>query len=660
MRRLSLLAKFALLGAIPTLLLSVGLGKSLQSNIRNRTMRNVTEGAALASRLGIEPVFADSSLRKGLTPGQAEAIDESFTRINLERNIVELSILTRDGAVLYSSADSVIDLDSRTSDSFRLALAGRPAWEVTDGAGKSHSDLVRILVPVESGGRVVGVAALTRPYEPIADAMEEESTDLLLLLLAGLTLLYFALFRIVSGAAKKLQVQAAANEYQALHDSLTDLPNRQLFRDRVGQAILTARREDLNLGVVLMDLDRFKEINDTLGHHNGDLLLKEVGPRLRGCLRESDTVARLGGDEFAILLPQLTNSAEATQIAEKVRKALDHPFLIEGLSLTVEASIGIACFPEHGQDVDTLLQRADVAMYVAKDSHNGYEVYAAEDDQYTPDRLSLIGELRRAIDNDELVVHYQPKANLKTGEISSVEALVRWQHPERGLMRPDDFIPLAEHTELIKPLSLYVLETAMRQCREWRDAGYTLSVAVNLSTRSLLDEQFPRDVAALVSKFKFDPTWLQFEITESTLMADAWRAMSVLERLSAMGVGLSIDDYGTGYSSLSYVKRLPIREIKIDKSFVMNMATDENDAVIVRSTIDLGRNLGLRVVAEGVETEEVWNQLVMLGCDMAQGFYLSVPVPADKLTESVDSSLEASARQALSYPTQRLALGLNT
>jgi diguanylate cyclase (GGDEF)-like protein len=422
------------------------------------------------------------------------------------------------------------------------------------------------------------------------------------------------------------------NEHMALHDGLTGLPNRILFRDRLHQAVLHAKREGTTVGVMLIDLDRFKEINDTLGHHNGDILLQQVGPRLRKVLRESDSVARLGGDEFAILLPEVSGREETRRIAERVRRALEQPFAVGELTLDVEASVGIAMFPEHGRDVDVLLQRADLAMYVAKSNREGSRMYAERDDQYDPARLALLGELRRAIDERQLTLHFQPKADLRDHQVHSVEALMRWVHPQRGLVPPREFIPFAEHTTLIRPLTHYALNAAMAQGKAWRDMGIDLSVAVNLSVRNLLDTGLPEEVARLLRRWELPAEALELEITESVLMSEPARALRVLAELHGMGVGLSLDDFGTGYSSLAYLRQLPVDEIKIDRSFVTNMLREDSDATIVRSTIDLARNLGLRVVAEGVEDAETWERLASLDCDVAQGFYLSPPVGPTELT----------------------------
>jgi diguanylate cyclase (GGDEF)-like protein/PAS domain S-box-containing protein len=434
-------------------------------------------------------------------------------------------------------------------------------------------------------------------------------------------------------AEEALMRQSELNEHQALHDGLTELPNRTLFRDRIEQAIAVAGREGGQLAVAMMDLDRFKDVNDSLGHHAGDALLVEIAQRLQSVLRRSDTVARLGGDEFGVLISKPHSERDVALVIEKVRAALEQPVIVDGLALPAEASIGIAMFPDHGGDVDTLLRHADTAMYSAKDEKSGYVFYDGSRSESDPARLTLVGELRRAIEERELVLYYQPKASLSDGAVESVEALLRWNHPTRGLVGPDEFIPLAQQTGLIKPLTLYVLDEALGQCRAWQLAGIKLGVAINISIRNLLDAHFPELVRTLLDKWEVDPGQLELEITESTVLSDPVRTKRVLDKLSAMGIVLSIDDFGTGYSSLSYLTQLPVNEIKIDRSFVMNMAECSADAVIVRSTIDLARNLGLQVVAEGVETEEAWRELNELGCTLAQGYYLTRPVPAAELTD---------------------------
>jgi diguanylate cyclase (GGDEF)-like protein/PAS domain S-box-containing protein len=433
------------------------------------------------------------------------------------------------------------------------------------------------------------------------------------------------------------KAQTAALEYQANHDALTALPNRNLLHDRLRQAILAAQRDHHSLALLVLDLDRFKEVNDTLGHHYGDLLLKEVGPRLRAALRESDTVARLGGDEFAMLLPTADQEG-AVMTAQKILQTLTKPFTLDELALDVEASIGIALFPEHGLDAETILRRADVAMYMAKQAGSGYALYASEHDQYSHRRLSLMGELRHAIERQQLFLHYQPTVHLKSGKVVGVEALLRWRHPKYGLVPPDQFIPLAEQTGLIKPVTELVINAALGQCRAWLRKGVTLSVSVNLSARSLHDPTFADQIDKRLLEYGIAPRLLEMEITESAIMADPDRAMEILSSLSIMGVRLAIDDFGVGHSSLAYLKKLPVHDIKIDKSFVLNMAEDPDDVMIVRSIIDLGHNQGLKVIAEGVQSQETLDRLRELGCDAAQGYFVSRPIPANEITQWVRAS----------------------
>jgi diguanylate cyclase (GGDEF)-like protein len=424
--------------------------------------------------------------------------------------------------------------------------------------------------------------------------------------------------------------EAAEREHQALHDALTGLPNRTLFADRVRQAIGTPE-DGLPVVVLLIDLDRFKDINDTLGHHVGDLVLRKVGSRLQQELPPDHVIARLGGDEFAILAPGIADRYTALGLASRVVEVLERSLTLEGLDLDVTGSIGVAISPDHGDEPGVLLQRADVAMYAAKAARSGVELYTPDRDRYSSRRLALVGALRSALERRELTLHYQPKADLASGRILGVEALLRWHHPTYGFVPPDEFIPIAESTGLIRPLGMYVLETALRQARAWRDAGLQLGMAVNLSIRNLIDPELVGAIARLLSEHDMPPESLTLEITEGQVMDDPDRTIAVLRRLASMGIGLSIDDFGTGYSSLAYLKRLPVNEVKIDKSFVTDMPTDPADAAIVRSTVELGRNLGLRLVAEGVEDRQTWDLLTAIGCDVAQGYYLGRPMPAADL-----------------------------
>jgi diguanylate cyclase (GGDEF)-like protein len=424
----------------------------------------------------------------------------------------------------------------------------------------------------------------------------------------------------------RLRQEAATNEYLALHDRLTDLPNRVWFLQRLSDAIDQARNTDSCVAVILMDLDRFKEVNDTLGHHNGDELLKEIGRRLRGLLGD-DPVARLGGDEFAVLLPSIRDRETALHDAKGIVRSLHAPFEVESLEIDVSASAGVAVFPADGEDASTLLQRADVAMYLAKEARSDCEPYAPERDPYSPTRLALIAELRAAVKRKDVFLVYQPQIDLRGGGLAGVEALARWEHPRRGPVPPAQFIPIAEHAGIIKHLTLLAVETALSERQSILSEELAdIPVSVNLSARMLQDEQFPDDVTRLLDSYGVPRGGLCLELTESSIMADPDRSRAMLQRLSEAGVRLSIDDFGTGYSSLSYLSRLPLDEIKIDRSFVTRMVQDARDASIVQSTIGLGHALGLTVVAEGIENDETLGVLAGLGCDVVQGYHIGLPL----------------------------------
>ncbi len=425
------------------------------------------------------------------------------------------------------------------------------------------------------------------------------------------------------------KAETEALQFQALHDPLTGLPNRSFLKERLEASILAAEREMRPCSVLVMDMDNFKEVNDRLGHHVGDQLLREVAARLRGILRKADMVARLGGDEFAVVPFGATDAPRAALIAEKVLQALEAPVVIDETPITPALSIGVASYPQHAEDAEALMRRADVAMYAAKRARSGYSVYASDQEDGNGSPVPLIGKLGHAIDQFELLLHYQPIVDLVYGRPEKLEALVRWGHPKHGLLPPDDFIPSAEQTDLIKPLTAWVLNEALGQLHAWHKAGFDVGVAVNLSPRSLADEELATTVADLLRTWQIPPDKLTLEITERSILSA--EADPTLRCLHEIGVRLSVDDFGTGYSSLTYLKRLPVAEIKIDKSFLADVAQNRDDAAIVRSTIDLGHNLGLRVVAEGVETAETAALLRQLGCDLIQGYYISHPLPAAEL-----------------------------
>jgi diguanylate cyclase (GGDEF)-like protein len=430
---------------------------------------------------------------------------------------------------------------------------------------------------------------------------------------------------------RRVERQAIESRHQALHDGLTGLPNRVLLADRIEQGMLMADRHGEAVGLLLLDLDRFKEVNDTLGHHAGDLLLQEAASRLSGAVRDYDTVARLGGDEFAVVLPRVGSAEHCMEVAGRLLEALEGPADLDGVLVDISGSIGAAVFPADSANPTELLQHADIAMYTAKRGRLGTALYDAEADKHSSEQLGLMGELRRAIDGGELVLHYQPKMQTDTSRVVGVEALCRWQHPIRGLLPPAEFIPQAEDSDLILPLTDAVLDLALQQQREWRNGGTLLPVAVNIATRCLHDLTFPDRVAALLGRHDVAADALTLEITESALITDPARASSVLRRLRDLGVRLSIDDFGTGYSSMAYLQSMPLTELKIDRRFINAVYRSPGNLAIVRAILDLAHALGLEVVAEGVEDEATLAALETMGCDIAQGYHMCRPIAAPDL-----------------------------
>lgn len=420
-------------------------------------------------------------------------------------------------------------------------------------------------------------------------------------------------------------------EYFANHDPLTSLPNRSLLLRTMDEA-LSNSSTDRCMALLLIDLDRFKEINDALGHAAGDIVLKQLGPRLEVELGDTaGMVSRLGGDEFAIFLPRIRNRQHAVVWAHRFLDSICQVFEIEGFATEISASIGVALYPDHAEDASTMLRYADVAMYHSKHRLRGVSVYDQSYDSHTPKRLALMGALGTAIRENQLCLHYQPKIDLDTRKISGVEALIRWNHPKMGFIPPSEFVPIAEMSSFIYAMSSWVMEETIKQCAEWLEKGIHVYSALNLSARNLMDDRIVTDLSRLLRKYNLPGSYLEIEITESTLMSDPERSLAALEKISAQGVSLAIDDFGTGYSSLAYLKRLPVKVLKIDGSFVQNMLEDEQDAIIVQSTVQLAHNLGLKIVAECVETEEVFEHLRDLGCDDAQGYFISKPMESKEI-----------------------------
>jgi diguanylate cyclase (GGDEF)-like protein len=604
--------------------------------VRHYNTVQAERGAAAQARVIAGTVLRGNLLSSDfdrlVADGRRSSLDGLIQEHVLTGGVLLVELYSPTGVVTYSSDHRVIGTQtSAPVGHLREAAAGTIRSDVTRiRAGPDRAKALRTYAPVAVPGGS-GVVAIFQDYGPIAQAASATFLPVVGIFEAALLLLFFALVPILRRVTTRLRRQMEEIERRAYYDELTGLPNRTLYRDRIEEAILAAHRDGGRATLMLLDVDRFKEVNDALGHDTGDLLLQELARRLRMSLRTDETLARLGGDEFGILLPG-ASVEEAMVCASRIHAAFKSPFTLRGLALEVRTSIGIASYPDHGEDIDTLIQHADVAMYVAKDNRAGTSTYDAEEDENDAARLALAGELRRAIEQDELVLHFQPISDLETGRIVGAEALVRWEHPERGFIQPTDFIPLAERMGLLNPLSRHVVESSLRQCAVWNASGVALRVSVNLSIPDLLDLELPDWIAELLAECSVRPEQLELEITESTILADPFRVRHVLNRLNDLGLRLAIDDFGTGYSSLAYLKRLPVQTIKIDRSFVMEMCADPSDATIVRSTIDLGRNLGLDIVAEGVQSQEIWDALRGLGCTLAQGFLIGRPMPAADFT----------------------------
>lgn len=643
-----LVLRFAVLSLVALTLAFSGTWWFMAADARGDARRDVAARASLvATTLAGDPLMPHDF--SGVNPERRHVLDTLFQQGPLLGSTLAAEIVTPDGEVVYATSDGIIDPSARDDVATR-ALRGEAATDTARVAGKDGAEVVVAAVPLRIGGGESPPVALVvaEDYGPIQAHTRGQLKRIGVGMLVALVLLYVAIFPILVGASRRLRRQTDENEHQALHDTLTGLPNRALFRDRVRQAVLAARRGQTSFVVLSLDLDRFKEVNGALGQKTGDELLIEVGKRLGACLRDSDTVARLGGDQFGVLLPGVGSTAGAARVAGTVLDTIGEPFDLGERVVTVGISLGGAMFPEHGDDDDSLIQHADAARRSAKTTHGGLVMYSSDLDEDSSRRLALAGDLRRAIGGGELIVHYQPKTHLVTRRVTGFEALVRWNHPERGLLPPGEFIYIAEATGLIRPLTMEVLDTSLRQCAEWRRQGHMVGVAVNLSVQHLLDDGLPSDVSGLLVRHGVPGEALEFEITEGTIMSNPRRAREVLIALSDMGVRIAIDDFGVGYSSLGYLSELPVDVLKIDRSFVMKMAESGHEAMIVRTTIDLGHNLGLEVVAEGVETAEVARLLRGGGCDLAQGDFFSRPRPAADLDDVLRAS--AAAQAVMSQP----------
>ncbi len=681
--RLSLTTQVALLSLIPIVALGFVLARVLQAQIVQRTLADADQSAQLVARLGVQPWLTPRDLHEGLSARSIHRLDKQL-RTRSVSDLARIKIWSAAGRIVYSDDHALIGRSlGSDDDDLHDALAGHPdPAELVTPAPRSETAsevglgrLVEVYVPLRFAhtGPPVGAFEIYLSYGPIAATVGHDERTIALVVFLGLALLWAILYRIVASASGRLRRQARENDRLARYDSLTGLPNRTLFRERVAQALAALAETGIRAGacppasveteadsgdtrparipesacppasvaagagagklaVMLLDLDAFKQINDTLGHGAGDAVLREVAARLRGQLHPGALLARLGSDEYAILTPPIEGEEEALAIASAAQAALHAPVTVAGVALNVEASIGIALMPDHARVADELLQRADVALDRARVRRGRVEVYSPELDHSGPERLALLGEVRPALERGDFTLFYQPQIALRTGRVIGVEALLRWRHPQQGMIPPLQFISLIEQTALMGPLTLHVLDLALRQSTSWRQAGLQLGMSVNLSARNLHDPELPAQIASALERHAVPAAALTLEVTESAAMADPATAVGVLEALRTLGVGVSIDDFGSGNASIAYLAKLPVGELKIDRSFVTPMCESSRDEAIVRTTIDLARHLGLHVVAEGIETPDVCERLAEMGCDTGQGYLISRPAPAQELT----------------------------
>jgi diguanylate cyclase (GGDEF)-like protein len=645
-----LFAIFAVIMLVPVVLLGLVLATSYRREADRRGLAQGHAEALLMAQTAVEPILDGRPLSQGLSPSETAGMQRLVRTAVRSGDVLRLRLRDLEGNVVYSDDGSGLHKQTGDDDDHDEALAAAHGIAVarvtrlnadSDDTGPLGPESVEVYLPLLAGSPIhrVGVLEVYLPYAPIRADVDAGIDSLYRNLAIGLAVLYVLLFGISFSIGRRLRRQVKVNGYMAEHDSLTNLPNRILFHRRVQEALRRGRETAQATTIAIIDLDRFKEVNDTLGNYNGDRLLAALSDRMAAHLRGLDALARLGGDEFGIVLAGVS---EPEEILIRLRQVIEYEVEISGLPLIVEASIGYVVAPEHGEDVDELLQLADVAMYVAKAQHAGVIRYDPSQNHYDAANLALVSELRVALDEDQLVLFYQPKINLQDGRVDAVEALIRWRHPELGLLSPDRFIPLAEQTGLIDRVTEWVAIRAIADLRGWGDG---LSVAVNVSARNL---GHPSLVPLLVNSLAaagIEPARFYVEITETALMTDPERAAVVLQDLHQAGIGISIDDFGTGQTSLNYLVTLPIDEIKIDRSFISDMTASVGHNAIVRSIIDLGQNLGLHVVGEGVESEEMASALTAAGCEVAQGYLYARPMPAEELSDWMVS--HETAKKAL-------------
>jgi diguanylate cyclase (GGDEF)-like protein len=632
--------------ALASLLPLLGLGAVLLRGYRDDAAREGHDQgraqAAVIEEMAIAPAMDGADLTRGLTAAQRDRLQGATDLAVFQGSLVRIRLRSFTGRVVFSDDGSAAGGIPVSDPAFRAATVGNTSVAVIHDAERPTGQVIRVVQPLIAGasGQALGVLELYLPYEAIAAHMRDQMSATYRRLGGGLIALYLVLGLISWSTTRSLRRYAARQEHAALHDGLTGLPNRAAFRLRASAALEAAERSGSPGAIVLIDLNRFKEVNDTLGHHAGDELLQVVSARLTHAVRTDDTVARLGGDEFGLILPGLA-PAGVLALLDRVRDDLSKEIALDGTPLTIEASFGVVWYPQHGTTVEELLQRADAAMYRGKRGTADVVVYTADSMAHHTQWLMIQTELRHALERDELVLHYQPKVNLSTGDICGLEALVRWQHPRRGLVPPSEFLPAAEHSGLIEPLTAWVLRRALADQAAWSAAARPWPVAVNVSARNLEAAFFPALVTGLLAEFGTPADRLVLEVTETAMASDAVTAVRAVQELAAHGIAVAVDDFGMGYTSLYQLRTLPVADVKIDRTFITDVDRDPQSQAVVRAVIELAHGLGCGVTAEGVETPGVSAWLAAEGCDCAQGYLFSRPVPWPELLDRAPDAVPA-------------------
>jgi diguanylate cyclase (GGDEF)-like protein len=625
--RRSPVARFSVVSLVTMAALAALLGVLLQRRIADRALDSAARTSAVIGEIAVRRYIPRHEYAQGLSFGTELRLDEHLQGQDLkELGVAKVKVFNTRRELIYTNTGEVGGRPAPRTSNVAIALSGRRVLHLargTDDNGRGEQTL-SVYAPIRERDKVTGAFEVYLDYTPLAAAARNDVYEMWTMVAGGFVVLWLALFRLVRSISSALRRQVDENHHQATHDALTGLPNRTALFERLGEVVGHERA-----ALLLVDLDGFREINDTLGHDHGDELLIEVARRLREAVGEHDLVARLGGDEFAVLHGG-GGEAGSRRLADAIVDCLRLPLDVRGTTVVVDASIGVALAPEHGTDAASIARRAEVAMYQAKTRHASVDVYDPERDHHNRDRLALLGELGAAIRRDELVVAYQPKLALRSGEVRGVEALIRWQHPEHGLLGPGQFVPAAEVTSLIRPLTLHVIDASLRAHREWRRHGLDLPVAVNLAGQCVMDPTLPEAIAGLLADHDVPAEALTLEISERTMMNDVTGALTVLERLRKLGILLSLDDFGTGQTSLGQLRQLPLDEMKIDRSLVIG------DERLLSSVVEIAHRFGLRAVGEGVETDEIASTLVAAGCDEAQGFLFARPMWADQVPAWVE------------------------